>query len=167
MAHAAQAIRETGELLADMAGTEAVLLRDLPDYLGRRIKEAKAMVGLMVCESEYRTDILRFRSLCQSPSELRLQLRGFVVVGRERAMSRILQFFSIILILMWGYATAGVQTSESVSNAILSEQLRQIESKRRLARQEIAQLEDRVEAEVDQVIGRLDSSFHSNPSCAL
>lgn len=77
-------------------------------------------------------------------------------------MSRILQIFSIILVLIWGYATAGAQTSESASNAILLEQLRQIESKRRLARQEIAQLEDRVEAEVDQVIGRLDSLFHSS-----
>ena len=40
-----QAIRETDELLAGQTGAEAVLLRGLRDYLGRRIEETKAIVG--------------------------------------------------------------------------------------------------------------------------
>ena len=40
-----KAIRETDELLAGSIGDEAALLRGLRNYLGRRVEEAKAMIG--------------------------------------------------------------------------------------------------------------------------
>ena len=74
-------------------------------------------------------------------------------------MSRVTQFLSIPLVLLLGYSAVEAQIAESVSNASVSEQLRQVESKRRLARQEIAQLDDRVAVEVQQIISRLDDLF--------
>ena len=40
-----KAIRETDELLVGSIGDEAALLRGLRNYLGRRVEEAKAMIG--------------------------------------------------------------------------------------------------------------------------
>ena len=77
-------------------------------------------------------------------------------------MRRVLQGLGLMLLLLWGHSAIEAQTSESTTSAIVAEQLRQTESKKRLARQEIAQLEDRVEAEVRQIIGRLDDFFRGD-----
>lgn len=77
-------------------------------------------------------------------------------------MRRIIQIFIVMVLSLWGGSAIEAQTSESAASASVAEQLRQTESKKRLARQEIAQLEDRVEAEVQHIIGRLDDLFRGD-----
>lgn len=77
-------------------------------------------------------------------------------------MSRVMRHFMIVLILLWGSATSTAQISEPVPSAKVDEQLRQAESKRRLAMQEIGQLENRVDAEVHQIVEYLDELFQSD-----
>ena len=77
-------------------------------------------------------------------------------------MSTALKLLSLTMLLCCSYSAVEAQRSKPLSDAIVAEQLRQVESKRRLAGQELAQLEDRVEGEVRQVISRLDDLFRSD-----
>jgi hypothetical protein len=73
-------------------------------------------------------------------------------------MNRKLCLLSAIIALLWVYATAHAQAPQPAPTAI-EESLRHIDSRKRLVRQEIAQIENRVNTETGLIMDRLDQVF--------